>query len=299
MIRFIVIFLFFITNAFAAQITFNEVNSFFGTSSKSSVNIIPLWQKLEIVNPRPFKQAALYIFNCKPEQLKCNLTHVKTKIIEHGEIKIIQISNSDSNYQYLFFKRAGNAYIYFDHLEGVNSEINVLDNDLFAIKTKTSSGKGFVVYKTNLFQITDGKLKMLLSFPSKDFGFGWDIFDRTIVATQNYEKGVLTINFEIKIFMPQDHKNPRVQAKKIVVLVGKPEGFVLDKQKSDTTLAIMNYLPVANSAYYYLLFKEQFDVLEKSDPKTQEWYMSIKSDAEKQKDKIEKQLSKLTEGVVE
>jgi len=269
-----------------------------------AVNIVPLWQKLGIQFAPLQDKDDTYVFGCKPGQLECFLPYPKADVVENGNTKIIRISKSIPwDYQYLFFKRVGDGYFYFDHLEFdmqkyEEPEFIFLEPDLFAIKVLSGSGTDTISYTTKLFQIPDGGIKELLSFVTMHERQGWGLcFDTAINSRYKYSKETLTIDFDVKIKMNDNNyeskikgklsEQPVIHAKRKVVMIRKPEGFVLNKDSSTTTLEDMDKLHWGGYVDYYDAFRTDFDALERSNPKTKEWFNFFKEELSESKDSEE------------
>lgn len=300
---FVMIFIFALP-AYAEQVSFAEAKAYLDNTvqlhkpeDKSidseaydypAIDIVPLWQKLGI-EFKPLEEGqSSYVFDYRPGQKECFLSYPKTDVLENGDIKIIRITKSTPwDHQYLFFKYNGDEYYYFGHLEYAfqkyeEPELTFLENDLIAVKILSASGTGTIAYRTILFQIVDGRLKELLSFMTKHERWGWGLcFDETVDSRQRYENKTLTIDYEIGVFMNDYYykskikgelsNKPIVFAEKRVVLTRKPEGLVLDKERSNATTEDIEDLYFAGFDVYYKAFKSDFDALAKSDPKTREW----------------------------
>jgi hypothetical protein len=305
--------------AYASQMTFEEVKSYLTSTvqlhkpeNKSinseaydypAVNIISLWQNLGIPI-KPLRGDDDYLFDCEPSQKECFLPYPKADVLEHGNIKIIRISKSIPwDYQYLFFNREGDRYLYFDHLEYnmqkyEEPKLVFLEDDLFYINILNSSGTNTISYVTMVAQITDKKIKELLWYPSLHERSSWGMcFDETINLKQRYAKGVLTLDYDIRVMMNENNydskvkgklpTSPVIHAKKRIVLIRKPEGFVLDKEKSNASLEEIMKLDWGGYSDYYEAFRNEFDALGKRNSKTKEWLQFFMLDLEHSKESKE------------
>lgn len=316
-VRGFILFLLVASPVYAEQVSFKEVKAYLENTVQlhepedktinseaydyPAVNIVPLWQKLRIQFAPLRDKDDTYVFGCKPGQQECFLSYPKVDIIENGQIKIIRISKSIPwDYQYLFFNRIGDGYFYSDHLEYdmqkyEEPEFSFIENSLFAIKVLSGSGTDTISYTTELFQIAEGKIQELLSFTTRHERQGWGLcFDTTINSRYKYSKGTLTLDFDIKVRMNDNNyeskvkgklsEQPIIHAKKKVVVFRNPEGFVLEKEKSNTTIDDIEKLHWGGYSDYYDAFKADFDALERSNPKTKEWFEFFKKELFESKD---------------
>ncbi len=310
-LQIMLMFLLLVSPAYAEYVSFKEAKAYLETTIQlheladktikseaydyPAVNIVPLWQKLGI-EFEPLREADdSYVFGCKSGQKECFVPYPEVDVTEIGEIKIIRITKSIPwDFQYLFFKRVGDEYFYSDHLEYnlqkyEEPELSFFGNDLFAIKVLSGTGTDTISYTTELFQVANGKLKKLLSFTTRHERQGWGLcFDETINSSYKYSRGILAINFDVKVRMNDNNYEPKVKgelskrpiihAKKKVILIRKPEGFVLAREKSKTTLEDIEKLRWGGYSAYYEAFKNNFDALERSNLKTKEWFEFFKKE---------------------
>jgi hypothetical protein len=93
-------------------------------------------------------------------------------------------------------------------------------------------------------------------------------------------------NYESKI-KGKLSEQPIIRAKKKVVMVRKPEGFILDQKNSNTTIEDMEKLHWGGYFDYYNALKESFDALGKGNPKTIEWFEFFMKELSESKDSEE------------
>jgi hypothetical protein len=312
--------------AYASQVSFKDVKTYLEKTvqlhepeDKSinsaaydypAINIVPLWQKLGVQFAPLKDKDDTYVFGCKPGQAECFLSYPQVDTIEHGDIKIIRITKSTPwDYQYLFFRRNGNEFLYFDHLEYdmqkyEEPDLVFLENDLLALKILSGTGTDTISYTTELIQITKDGAKKPLSFITRHERQGWGLcFDETVNSNYKYSKGILSINFDVTVKMNDNNyeskmksklsEQPIIHDKKRVVMVRKPEGFVLDKANSSTTIEDMEKLHWGGYSEFYEAFKNEFDALEKSNPKVREWFEFFKQEMADSKEPDKAEVSKM------
>ncbi len=164
-----------------------------------------------------------------------------------------------------------------------------LENDLLALKILSGSGTDTISYSTELIQIAKDGVKKLLSFTTRHERQGWGLcFDETVNSKYKYGKGVLTLNFDVRVMMNDNNYESKVKGelpkdsiiheKRLIVFLRKPGGFVLDKEKSNATLEDMEKLHWGGYSDYYEAFKRQFDALEQGNPKKKEWFDFFKKE---------------------
>ncbi len=156
-----------------------------------AVNIYPLWQKAGITPESAREGSERYLFGYDHKD-EFYLKYPATKLFQEKDYKVMRINSSSSagpgglDYQYLFFRRKDDQWIYFDNVMAPDEkysapELVFLDNSLFYLSRLAGAGTGVARWDYRFFNIKGYQVNELGSFLKRAHVSGWGmIFDRRL-----------------------------------------------------------------------------------------------------------------------
>ncbi len=264
----------------------------------SGVHIGKLWKKLGVgrgLFGKDVKHLALrdeYLFGCGySNYASCILPFPAVNEYELGDYKALRVSSSSlrfPDYQYLIFKDMGNAWTYFGHIDVFDNKkgepvFKMLDNGLASVVSLAGMGDG---YSTKFMQVyrLDGKMvKLLLAVPSEAYRKGLGLLDFDLTGDFQYADGFLTGNYRITFYAEQlvngkpDKALPLFTATRQLSLNWDRDSLIFDAGHSDITPTELARVVSGSYARVYMMFRAEFDKLEKAEGIKKEWFESFLS----------------------
>ena len=209
--------------------------------------------------------------------------------LDFAENYMILRAGNWPDYQFLFFEKENNEWVYFDFLNtpGENysePEIIFLDRNFLYYKKHALSGTGVSYYLYSIYIISEKKLEHVFDCPANGRVDDWEmLFNREFDSTINYLNHDLNLNYKIKVTAASrfryetssetDQENlPLFEVNRKVIFNWDGRYFEIDKTASQLTLKGLDALFNGASEEYYKLFKPEFDNLKNGNPEQQRWY---------------------------
>jgi hypothetical protein len=276
------------------KITFEEAKQFFDNTQDlyhkdhnkyyPGVVISQFWERAGI-KPEPLRfNSDLYLFNYKVGQdEECNIHYPQIEIYSNEGLKILQVGVSVQwSYQLFLFKRSGDAWVYFDHIDLEMQkygppEITFWDNGLIRVKSLSSSGTGTMHEISCIYSTNDNTADRVLIYTDRHHRIDWGmLFDRDIKSDSYYREGVLYIDYNIKIssstnyFDPKSHYGPDgiipmdfslFNVRRSARFNWNGKEFLLNEAASNLSLEDMDNFYEGGNVQYYQMFKDKIDEL--------------------------------------
>ena len=262
-----------------------------------AVDIAKLWQRLGVKTRLKYldsgeyvEEAKGYIFGYPPASPEEHiLRYPATKLYEFNNIKVLRVSSSSfyGDYQYLLFRKEGDRWIYYDHIDIEDDrygepEITFLSDSFLIIKTLGSYGTGIINYWNLFYHLTKDEAKRLFSMRSEGERHGWGmLFDYEFRATFNLYGNRLIGDYVIDVSANTHSYEPEITplhsvfllftAKRTIVFDWDGEKLDTNKSESDVSLEDIDNL-FGGCKEYYNIFKREFDQFEHGNNVQQEWY---------------------------
>jgi hypothetical protein len=296
----------FCCNCYSAELTLKQAEDFFASIEQvegylspeekyfsPAVDIYALWQMAGI-RPEPLSKGSNeYLFRYPIDKEDTwYLRYPETKLHATENLKVLQIGSSSavatSDYQFLFFRKKGNDWVYFDNIYALHQkygepEIILLDETLFCMIGLVGSGTGVLLYDYNFYSIKDYKINSLFSLPQRGHVSGWGmVLDRSFHSNVDFKNNVLSIEYSIDIFISdmyyQDYgiedspEHTLFTAKRSIFFNYDGTTLTLDDLVSQITPDNVKGLFMEAEKGLYLIFKPEFDKLEYGNELERRWF---------------------------
>jgi hypothetical protein len=258
-----------------------------------AVDIYALWQMAGIT-PEPLSEREKkYLFEYPiVGQDSWYLKYPETKLYASENLKVLRIGSLSrvvtSDYQFLFFRRKGGDWVYFDNIYAVYQkyvapEMFLTETDLFYTVDLAASGTGALLYNYNFFTINNHRVEKLFSLPQKGHVSGWGmIFDRSFSSDIGFKDNVLSIEYDIVVSMgdiynyqqglESDAEQELFAAKRAIFFNYDGVSLKFDEVRSQIHPEDLEKLFPAGEEGFYLMFKDEFDSVEHAGEAKIRWF---------------------------
>jgi hypothetical protein len=297
-------------NSYSEELTLENVEQFFAYPEEiegrlssgenylsPAVDIYVLWQMAGIT-PEPLSERKKnYLFEYPiGEQGSWYLKYPETKLYTSENLRGLRIGSLSrvvtSDYQFLFFRKKGSDWVYFDNVSSVYQkyvapEIFLTETGLFYTVDLAASGTGALLYNYNFFTINNYRVEKLFSLPQKGHVSGWGmIFDRSFSSDISFKDNVLSIEYTVTVSMgdiynyeqgiENDEEQELFVAKRAAFFNYDGTSLTFDDMRSQINPEDLEKLFTAGEEGVYFIFKDDFDNIEHGGDDEKRWLESFK-----------------------
>jgi hypothetical protein len=260
------------------------------------VDIGKLWKKMGVGKTLLLKDAhriALrdeYLFGCSyAAYSSCILPYPVVKEYELGDFKALRVSSQSMrfpDYQYLLFKDVRGTWGYFGHIDVFDNKksepvFKLLDNGLASVVSLAGSGDGYSTKFMQVYSLNGSVPKLLMAAPSEAVRQGLGLLDFDVIASFDYADQVLVGNYKISFLAEQPMKFgqarslPLFTVARHMTLKWDGQSLSYDPAGSDITPTEIARIVSGSYARIYMMFKTDFDKLQKAEGVKKEWFMKF------------------------
>ncbi|MFA6636916.1 MAG: hypothetical protein WCV56_07455 [Candidatus Omnitrophota bacterium] len=285
---------------FVSGLTLEETLEFFSNTEPMyneitgedhpGVDICIFWKKAGIKPTPAYPGVAEYLFRYDlAEDKEKILFHPEIVIEDEGEIRILRVGALlQSDYQFLLFKREGDDWFLFDHIDLYSQkykepEIRFLDDGLFYIDQLEMSGTGVSLTLRVFYVIDGGKARICLKVPLEGWVDGWGMmFSRNFEADIQFYENKLFFDYVMEIsgntyFYAPAHGDtpeqfPLFSFKRRAIFDWDGSAFQIAETDPVFKWDEIDRLFYWDEKPFYEEFKDGFDSLQNGDASQKEWY---------------------------